>query len=73
MLKLQPVTGEGGGVVTIYSSAGCATFSGAFFRQKINFGVSFLVESQIDINVGVSFLEKQLLRILSLIKFHILG
>ena len=25
------------------------------FGQKINFGVSFLVKSQVDINFGVSF------------------
>ena len=26
-----------------------------FFEEKVNFGVSFLVKSQVFINVGVSF------------------
>ena len=30
-------------------------FGVPFFEQKINFGVSFLVKSQIVINFGVSF------------------
>ena len=34
---------------------GCAIFWGAFFEQKINFGVSFLVESQVVINLGYNF------------------
>ena len=44
-----------GGVTTIYAGTGCAIFWGAFFEQKINFGVSFLVKSQVVINFGVSF------------------
>ena len=35
---------RGGGVTTIYEGTGCAIFWGAFFQQKINFGVSFLVK-----------------------------
>ena len=30
-------------------------FGVSFFEQKINFGVSFLVKSQVVINFGVSF------------------
>ena len=30
-------------------------FGVPFFEQKINFGVSFLVKSQVVINFGVSF------------------
>ena len=43
------------GVTTILAGTGCAIFWGAFFKQKINFGVSFLVKSQGVINFGVSF------------------
>ena len=46
---------RGGGVTTIYAGTGCATFGMSFFEQKINFGVSFLVKSQVVINFGVSF------------------
>ena len=45
----------GGGVTTIYAGAGCAIFRVPFFEQKINFGVSFLVKSQVVIIFGVSF------------------
>ena len=48
-------TPEGGGVTTIYAGTGSAIFWGAFFEQKINFRVSFLVKSQVVINFGVSF------------------
>ena len=34
---------------------GMCNFWGAFFEQKLNFGVSFLVKSQVVINYGVSF------------------
>ena len=30
-------------------------FGMSFFEQKINFGVSFLVKSQVAINFGMSF------------------
>ena len=30
-------------------------FGAPFFEQKINFGVSFLVKSQVVVNFGVSF------------------
>ena len=45
----------GGGVTTIYEGTGCSIFWSAFFQLKINFGVSFLVKSQVVINLGVSF------------------
>ena len=45
----------GGGVTTIYEGTGCAIFGVPFFQQKINFGVPFLVKSQVVINFGVSF------------------
>ena len=47
----------GGGVTTICAGTGCTIFWGAFFVQKINFGVSFLVKSQVVIKFGVSFLK----------------
>ena len=49
------ITRGGMGVTTIYEGTGCAIFWGAFFEQKINFRVSFLVKSQVAINFGVSF------------------
>ena len=51
-LRIEP----GGGVAAIFPCTGCAIFSGAFFpffERKINFGVSFLVRSQVIINFGV--------------------
>ena len=33
-------------------------FGVPFFKQKVDFGVSFLVKSQVDINFGVSFRKK---------------
>ena len=39
----------------INSPGGGVIFWGAFFEQKINFGVSFLVRSQVVMNFGVSF------------------
>ena len=42
-------------MTAIYSGTGCGIPLGAFFRQTMNLGVSFLVESRIDINFGVSF------------------
>ena len=48
-------TPGGGGVTTIYEGTGCAIFGVPFFQQKINFGVPFLVKSQVVINFGVSF------------------
>ena len=47
--------GRGGGVTTICSGTGCATFWVAFFEAEISFGVSFLIKSQIDIDFEVSF------------------
>ena len=44
-LALTP--GGRGGVTTIHAGRGCAIFWSAFFEQKINFGVSFLVKSQV--------------------------
>ena len=41
-------------VNTIYAGTGCAIFGVVFFGQKINFRVSFLVKSQVDINFGAS-------------------
>ena len=43
------------GVNTIYCCTGFAIFLRAFFRQKINFGVSFLVKEELDINFWVPF------------------
>ena len=43
------------GGTTIYAGTGCAIFGVPFFEQKINFGVSFLVKSQLFINFGVLF------------------
>ena len=55
MKCVKMVPRGGGGVTTIYEGTGCAIFWGAFFQLKINFGVSFLVKSQVVINFGVSF------------------
>ena len=46
---------EGKGVATINAGTGCAIFGVPFFEQKINFGVSFLVKSQVVISFRVSF------------------
>ena len=46
---------ESPGVTTIYAGTGCAIFWVPFLEQKINFGVSFLVKSQVVITFGVSF------------------
>ena len=51
----------GVGVTTIYAGTGCAIFWGAFFRVQNKFWVSFLVESQVVINFGVSFLKNNFL------------
>ena len=55
LLNPLSVTHPGGGVTTIYAGTGCAIFGVPFFKQQINFGVSFLVKSQLVINFGVSF------------------
>ena len=52
-LNVRRESPGGGGVTTIYTGTGCAIFWGAFFEQKINFGVSFLLKSQVVINFGV--------------------
>ena len=52
---------------------GMCHFLGAFFEQKINVGVSFLVKSQVVIHFGVCRFRKILFRELILIKFHLLG
>ena len=49
---------RGEGLTTIYEGTGCAIFWGAFFPAKINFGISFLVKSQVVINFGAVILEK---------------
>ena len=53
--RVGTITPGGGGVTIIYEGTGCAIFWYAFFQLKINFGVSFLVKSQVVINFGVSF------------------
>ena len=57
-LKLEP---RGGGVTTIYAGTGCAISGVPFFVQKITFGVSFMVKSQVVINFGCHFRKITLL------------
>ena len=45
---------KGGGVTTIYAGTGCVIFRVPFFEQIMNFGVSFLLKSQVVMNFGVS-------------------
>ena len=47
--------GGGGAVTTIYAGTEYVIFLGCRFRVENNFGVSFLVISQVVINFGVSF------------------
>ena len=55
---INAVSPGGKGVTnTIYAGTGCAIFRVPFFAQKINFGVSFVVKSQVVINLGVTFLK----------------
>ena len=52
---------------------GGAIFGAPLFGQEINYMVSLLVRSQIDITFRGVILEKELFRPLNLIKFHIVG
>ena len=45
----------GGGGGNYHKCTGSAIFWDTFFKQKINFGVSVLVKSQVVINFGWSF------------------
>ena len=64
---------RGGGVTTIYAGMGCAIFWGAFFRAENKFwGIVFGKITGSHKFLGV-ILEKELFRVLILIKFHLLG
>ena len=54
MLKLEPLARGRREVIPIYSGTECAIVFGAFFTEKVNFGVSVLVKSRLAINFGVS-------------------
>ena len=54
-IEMKIIIHPWGGGTSIYPGKGCAICRGAFFEQKINFGVSFLVKSQVIINFEVSF------------------
>ena len=41
----------------IFAGRGCAIFWGAFFEEKINFGVSFYVKSQVNFTYLVKILD----------------
>ena len=61
------------GVTTIYAGTGCAIFWGAFFRAENKFwGIIFGKITSIHKFWDV-ILEKYLIRVLILIKFHLLG
>ena len=45
----------GGRATTIYAGKGCTIFWMPFFEQKINFGVSSVVKSEVVINFEVLF------------------
>ena len=64
---------EDPGVTIIYAGTGCAIFGVPFIKQKIDFGVSFLVKPQVVRNFGGVILEKLFFRVLILIKFHLFG